>query len=89
MRNRLTDDAPTLFVSQYGEKHVASSLKELREKCGGGKVSKMYRDKKDGRTMWTGYVIGPHWFTALKWREVDATTQDTQERAEMVRRITA
>ena len=72
MRNRLTQDAPTLFVSQYGMKVVASSLKELRAKSEGGKVSKMYQDKKDGRTMWTGYVIGSHWFTALKWQEVEA-----------------
>lgn len=67
MRNRLTQDTPTLFVDQYGRKIVARSL---REKANGGKVSKMYRDKKDGRTVWTGYVVGASWFTALKWVEV-------------------
>lgn len=63
MRNRLTQDRMTLFVSQYGERHYASSLKELREKVGPGAVSKMYQDTKAG-TVWTGYVIGPSWFTA-------------------------
>jgi len=28
-----------------------------------GKVSKMYRDKKDGTVVQTGYVIGQHWLT--------------------------
>lgn len=72
MRNKLTQDTPTLFVDQYGEKVVASSLAELHAKVGGGKVTKQYVDKKDGRTVWNGYVVGRRWFTALKWVEVPA-----------------
>ena len=71
MRNKLTQDTPTLFVDQYGGKIVASSAKELQTKCGvKSAVRKMYIDKKDGGTVWNGYVIGSRWFTALKWAEV-------------------
>lgn len=71
MRNKLTQDQPTLFIDQYGESIQAASLAELRAKVGGGKVSKQYSDKKDGRTVWSGYVIGSRWFTAFKWVEVE------------------
>lgn len=72
MRNKLTQDGPTLFVDQYGRKIIASTAKELRDKVGGGKLSKQYSDKRDGRTVWNGYIVGPYWFTALKWAEVPA-----------------
>ncbi len=52
-----------LFIDQYGKPEWARTAKELREKCGGGKVSKMYVDKKDGHTVHTGYVVGRRWFT--------------------------
>lgn len=70
MRNRLTEDKPTLFIDQHGQPIQASSAKELAERAGGGRVAKMYSDKKNGRTMWTGYVVGRRWFTAFKWQEV-------------------
>lgn len=52
-----------LWVDQYGNKEYARTRKELHAKCGGGKVSIMYRDKTDGRTVRCGYVVGPRWFT--------------------------
>jgi hypothetical protein len=71
MRNQLTQDAPTLFVDQYGSHVVARSAKELLEKAGGSKASKQYVDTKDGRTLWTGYVVGRRWFTAFRYAEVE------------------
>jgi hypothetical protein len=65
MRNKLTEDKPTMFIDQYGSHQMAGSAKELREKVGGGRVSKMYRDTKEG-TMWVGYVVGYQWFEAYK-----------------------
>ena len=50
-----------LFIDQYGQHVWARTVKELREHCGGGRVSKMYVDKKDGRTVHCGYVVGPRW----------------------------
>jgi len=53
----------TLYIDQYGERHWARTVTELRQKIG-GKVSKMYVDKKDGRTVQIGYVVGRLWCTA-------------------------
>lgn len=72
MRNRLTEDKPTMFIDQHGRPIVASTAKELCEKAGYAKATKQYQDKRGGPTVWNGYVVGPHWFTALKWREVPA-----------------
>jgi DNA polymerase/3'-5' exonuclease PolX len=54
-----------LYISQYSDKYWARTLKELKEKVGPGKVSIMYVDKKDGRTVRAGYVIGRLWLTAF------------------------
>lgn len=64
----------TLYVDQYGNRFAASTVKELREQIGmgGSRVSKMYRDKKDGRTVHCGYVIGAHWLTAYRPLEIAA-----------------
>jgi hypothetical protein len=61
-----------LWIDQYGKPVWARTIAELRERAGGGKVSKMYNDKKDGRTMHTGYVIGHRWFTRYAPVEVAA-----------------
>ena len=61
-----------MYLDQYGSPVWARTVKELREKCGGGKVSKQYVDKKDGRTVHNGYVIGGRWFTAFKPVELPA-----------------
>lgn len=52
-----------LWRDQYGTTLHASTVKELRNKVGGGRVSKMFIDKSDGTTVHCGYVIGPSWFT--------------------------
>lgn len=70
MKNRLTADAPTLFVDQYGERVYATTRAELCEKAGVKHCVKMYRDKRNGPTVWAGYVVGTRWFTAFKWQEV-------------------
>lgn len=60
----------TLYLDQYGNRYVAATVKELRAKIGGGRVAKMYRDKKDGRVVHVGYIIGPHWLTAYQPVEI-------------------
>lgn len=50
-----------LYLDQFGNKYFANSIKALREKVGGGHVSKMYCDKKDGTSVHTGYVVGKYW----------------------------
>lgn len=54
-----------LWVDQYGDKVWARTVKELREKVGGGKVSKMYHDFKEGPPAHVGYVVGSRWFNAF------------------------
>lgn len=63
-----------LFIDQWGNKFFARTLKELRAQIGGGgsRVSIMYRDKKDGRTVKCGYVIGGHWLSAYAPVEQEA-----------------
>lgn len=63
---------PTLYLDQYGNRWFASTVRELCEKIGGGRVSKMYVDKPDGRTVQIGYVIGRHWCTAFRPFEIAA-----------------
>lgn len=53
-----------LYIDQYGQRIGARTVKELRERAGGGRVSRQYIDTKDGRTWHTGYVVGARWFTA-------------------------
>lgn len=65
-------DGATVFVDQYGGKVYATTVAGLREAAGGGRVSPMYQDKRDGRTVQTGYVVGARWFTAYWPREVAA-----------------
>lgn len=59
---------PTLYLDQYGNRFWAKTIKELRNQIGmgGSRVSKMYRDKKDGRIVHVGYVVGSHWLTAYQ-----------------------
>lgn len=64
--NKFMTGEPTLFLDQYGNKFCATTRKELIEKIGGGRVNIQYQDKKDGRTVQTGYVIGNHWLTAFR-----------------------
>lgn len=59
---------PTLFLDQWGNRWWAKTVKELRSQIGmgGSRVSKMYVDKKDGRSVHIGYVVGQHWLTAYQ-----------------------
>jgi len=54
-----------LYIDQYGHKLFANTVAELKRMVGRGKLSRMYRDKADGRTVHVGYVIGNRWFTAF------------------------
>jgi len=52
-----------LWIDQYGNKEWARTQRELRDRCGGGRISPMYCDRKDGRTVRRGVVVGQRWFT--------------------------
>lgn len=56
----------TLYLDQWGNRFYATSRKDLRQQIrfGGSRVSKMYRDKKDGSVVHCGYIIGTHWLIA-------------------------
>ena len=58
----------TLYIDQNGSRWWAKTVKELRCQIGmgGSTVRKMYVNKKDGRTVHAGYVIGRHWLTAYQ-----------------------
>lgn len=60
---------PVLYRDQFGASIWARTVRELRHKVGGGRVSKMYLDKVDGphagKIVHVGYVVGSHWFTAF------------------------
>lgn len=58
----------TLYLDQFGNRWWAKTVKELRSQIGmgGSRVSKIYIDKKDGRTAHVGYVIGRHWLEAFQ-----------------------
>jgi hypothetical protein len=61
----------TLYVDQYGSIIVARTVAELREKAGGGRVSRMFADRGDD-TYHVGYVVGGlrgRWFRAFTPRE--------------------
>lgn len=62
----------TLYVDQWGNHFYAQSTRALRDQVGGGRISKMYRDKADGRTVHVGYVVGQHWLTAYQPVELAA-----------------
>lgn len=51
-----------LFIDQYGDPVWARTAKELREKCGGGRLFKIYCDMKDGGSFHVGYGVGRRWF---------------------------
>lgn len=61
-----------LFIDQNGSRVYAHTIKELREECGGGRVFKIYRDKKDGRVVHVGYGVGHRWFNMYQPIEREA-----------------
>lgn len=60
-----------LFVDQYGSHVYAATVKQLRERAGGGRVSLMFNDL-GGKTYREGYVIGRRWFTEYRAAAVPA-----------------
>ena len=61
-----------LWLDQYAQPIWARTIKELREKAGGGRVFKIYADKRNGRTVQTGYGVGRRWFTRYQPVEIPA-----------------
>lgn len=61
-----------LYIDQYGWRVWAHTREALVLEAGGGRISKMCRDKGDGRTVHVGYVVGPHWFEAFQPVELPA-----------------
>ena len=64
----------TLYIDQYGNRVYANSITELKEKgfhAKGAKVEPIYQDKRDGRTVQTGVVIGDHWYSAYRPFELE------------------
>ena len=72
MKKLFDGKSTRLCVDQYGHTIYARTVKELREERGGGKVSKMYVDRNDGRTLHVGYAVGNQWFTVYQPCEVPA-----------------
>lgn len=62
-----------LYVDQYNHIVMAATIAELREKAGGGRVSKMYVDGKGGKTYHTGYVVGQRWFSMFRQTRNEVT----------------
>ena len=59
----------TLYLSQYGDKFTARTIKELRQKVGKGRVSRVFVDgsgKDAGKVFHTGYCVGSVWLTAYQ-----------------------
>lgn len=54
-----------LYQDQYGHGIWAKTVKELREKVGGGRVGKIYRDRPGDKVVHVGYVVGSRWFSAF------------------------
>lgn len=67
---------PILYIDQYGQKLWAKTVKELREKAGGGRVFKIYVDKiageHAGKSVHCGYGVGSRWFSAFAPVEIPA-----------------
>lgn len=59
-----------LYVDQYNNVIYASSVKDLQEKAGGGRITRMYRDRKD-KQYHVGYVVGQRWFSMYQPLEIE------------------
>jgi hypothetical protein len=56
-----------LWIDQHGRRVWARTVTELRQKAGGGRVSKMYVDMvagpHAGKSCHVGYVVGARWLS--------------------------
>lgn len=50
-----------LFVDQHGHMVKARTMRELKALVP-GRLSRMYVDTADGKTLAVGYVVGKRWF---------------------------
>lgn len=71
MQRMTGDKLPLLWRDQYGHSIWAATVKDLRRQVGGGRVFKVYHDRK-GVTYHIGYGVGKRWFTAYKPVEIPA-----------------
>ena len=58
-----------MAIDQYGQTHHdlgAYPRKELLKRLGRKKASKMYVERKDGKDVHVGWVIGGLWLTVYK-----------------------
>jgi len=55
----------TLYVDQYGNKWLATTVRELCTKIGRVRAARMYEDGPNGEVVHVGYVIGEHWCRAF------------------------
>jgi hypothetical protein len=66
-----------VYIDQYGQKVWAQTVKELRERAGGGRVFKIYVDKvageHAGKTVHCGYGVGHRCFYAYALVEVEVS----------------
>ena len=53
-----------LYTVTGKQRKEARTVSELRDKIGGGLVSKMYVNARSGNCYHIGYVIGNYWCTA-------------------------
>ena len=62
-----------LYIDQWGNRWYAKTVKDLANQLGYSKGSarRIYRDKKDGRTVPVGYTIGRHWLEAFQPVEIE------------------
>ncbi len=61
-----------LYIDQYGHRYWANTVRSLCEQVGHTTARTMYRDKKDGRTVRAGYVIGQYWLDRFTPDELPA-----------------
>jgi hypothetical protein len=61
-------------IDQYGETYHNLGKyprKELLKRLGYKKADKMYRDKKDGSAVHSGYVIGGNWINLYQIKPIE------------------
>jgi hypothetical protein len=61
-----------VFIDQFGTSYRANTVKEFIARVPGGRVTKMYVDKLDGKSVHIGYVVGQYWYTQYQIVERDA-----------------
>lgn len=57
-----------MAIDQYGQTYhgLVKPRRDLLTRLGGKHASRMFRDKKDGRTVHVGWIIGGLWLTVYE-----------------------